>query len=48
MGKINLKTDYEDGNILHGDEINIDNSVTMLGVNDNFERIQTYQRLKLI
>ena len=39
MGRINLKTDYEDGNILHGSELNINNSVTMLGVNDNFDQI---------
>ena len=39
MGRINLKTDYEDGNILHGSELNINNNVTMLGVNDNFDQI---------
>lgn len=39
MSRINLKTDYEDGNILHGSELNINNNVTMLGVNDNFDQI---------
>lgn len=40
MSKINLKTDYIDGQVLHGDELNVDNKVTMLGVNDNFDQIQ--------
>ena len=39
MSKINLKTDYEDGQILHGDELNVNNNVAMIGVNDNFDRI---------
>lgn len=46
MSKINLKTDYEDGNILHGDELNINNNVTMLGVNDNFDRITNLSKNK--
>ena len=40
MSKINLKTDYTDGQVLHGDELNVNNNVTMLGVNDNFDQIQ--------
>jgi len=39
MSKINLKTDYEDGQVLHGDELNVNNEVTQLGVNDNFDKI---------
>lgn len=40
MSKINLKIDYTDGQVLHGDELNVNNNVTMLGVNDNFDQIQ--------
>lgn len=39
MSKINLKTDYEDGQVLHGAELNVNNEVTQLGVNDNYDRI---------
>lgn len=46
MSKINLKTDYEDGQVLHGDELNVNNEVTQLGVNDNFERISNMETNK--
>lgn len=46
MSRINLKTDYEDGNILHGSELNINNNVTMLGVNDNFDKISNMKLTK--
>lgn len=39
MSRISLKTDYEDGKVLNAGELNVNNNVTMLGVNDNFERI---------
>ena len=46
MSKISLKTDYEDGKVLKGDELNVNNKVTMLGVNDNYNRINnlTYSK----
>lgn len=46
MSKINLKTDYEDGQILHGDELNVNNNVTQLGVNDNYDKIVSLQENK--
>lgn len=46
MSKINLKTDYKDGQILHGDELNVNNTVTMQGVNDNFDRINNLSKTK--
>lgn len=46
MSKINLKTDYEDGQILHGDELNVNNEVTQLGVNDNYDKIVSLQENK--
>ena len=46
MSKINLKTDYQDGNVLHGSELNVNNNVTMLGVNDNFDRIKSLSENK--
>ena len=46
MSKINLKTDYEDGQILHGDELNVNNNVTQLGVNDNYDKITDLQSTK--
>lgn len=46
MGRINLKTDYKDGQILYGNELNVNNNVTMLGVNDNFDRINRLDSLK--
>lgn len=39
MSRVILKTDYEDGQVLHGSELNINNNVAMLGINDNFDRI---------
>lgn len=46
MGRINLKTDYKDGQILYSNELNVNNNVTMLGVNDNFDRINRLDSLK--
>ena len=46
MSRINLKTDYEDGQVLHGDELNVNNEVTQLGVNDNFDRITNMETNK--
>ena len=46
MSKISLKTDYEDGKVLKGDELNVNNKVTMLGVNDNFDRITNLSKNK--
>ena len=46
MSKISLKTDYKDGQILYGDELNVNNSVTMIGVNDNFDRINNLGKTK--
>lgn len=40
MSRINLKKDYEDGQVLYGDELNVNNQVTELGVNDNYDKIQ--------
>ena len=40
MSRINLKKDYEDGQVLYGDELNVNNEVTELGVNDNYDKIQ--------
>lgn len=39
MSRINIKNDFQDGNTLYGDELNINNNVIMAGVNDNYERI---------
>lgn len=46
MSRINLKTDYKDGQILYGDELNVNNTVAMQGVNDNFERISNLSKEK--
>ena len=46
MGRINLKTDYKDGQVLYGNELNVNNNVTMLGVNDNFDRISKLDSVK--
>lgn len=40
MSKIAIKKDYSDGQILRGNELNINNEVIELGVNDNFDRIE--------
>lgn len=46
MSRINLKTDYKDGQILYGDELNVNNIVAMQGVNDNFDRITNLSKEK--
>jgi hypothetical protein len=46
MSKISLKTDYEDGKVLKGEELNVNNRVTMLGVNDNYNKINNLSYLK--
>lgn len=46
MSRINLKTDYKDGQILYGDELNVNNTVAMQGVNDNFDRINSLDKAK--
>ena len=46
MSKISLKTDYKDGQILYGDELNVNNTVMMTGVNDNFDRITNLGKTK--
>lgn len=46
MSRINLKTDYKDGKVLYGDELNVNNTVTMQGVNDNFDRINSLGKTK--
>ena len=46
MSKINIKTDYEDGNILYGNDLNVNNNVIMLGVNDNYEKIKNLSDTK--
>ena len=46
MSRISLKTDYEDGQVLYSDELNVNNNVTMLGVNDNHDQITKLSRSK--
>lgn len=46
MSKISLKTDYEDGQVLYSDELNVNNNVVMLGVNDNHNQIINLGRSK--
>lgn len=46
MSKISLKTDYKDGQILYGDELNVNNTIMMTGVNDNFDRITNLSKTK--
>lgn len=46
MGKISIKKDYLDGQVLRGNELNINNEVIELGVNDNFDRIEDLRQQK--
>lgn len=39
MSRIALKTDYEDGQVLYGNDLNANNEVSMEGVNDNYDLI---------
>lgn len=40
MAYINPKTDYKDGDILYGSDLNASNEVTKKGVDDNYDRIK--------
>lgn len=46
MSKIAIKKDYLDGQVLRGNELNINNEVIELGVNDNFDRIENLGQQK--
>lgn len=46
MSKISIKKDYLDGQVLRGNELNINNEVIELGVNDNFDRIEDLRQQK--
>lgn len=39
MSRISIKTNYTDGEVLYGAELNANNRVIQAGVNDNFEKI---------
>ena len=46
MARLSLKTDFKDGQILYGDELNTCNKATNLAVTDNYEKILELQTLK--
>nr|DAW45504.1 MAG TPA: tail collar domain [Caudoviricetes sp.] len=46
MSRVSLKTDYIDGQILYGDDLNTNNKVIQLGVNDNQDQIDKLSRDK--
>lgn len=47
MSKILPKTDYRDGEVLYGSDLNASNAVIQAGVDDNFELIQGLDRDKV-
>ena len=46
MANINLKKDYQDGQVLYGSDLNANNDVTEQGVNDNYRLILELQQDK--
>ena len=46
MGYIQPKTDYKDGEVLYGIDLNASNEVIKSGVDDNFDRIQGLEESK--
>ena len=46
MSRVSLKTDYIDGQVLYGDDLNTNNRVIQLGVNDNQDQIDKLSRDK--
>lgn len=46
MSRISIKTDYKDGEVLYGAELNANNRVIQAGVNDNFEKITNLSETK--
>lgn len=46
MANMVLKTDYKDGQILYGSDLNANNETAMMAVNDNFKRILELEQNK--
>ena len=46
MSRVSLKTDYTDGQVLYGDDLNTNNEVIQLGVNNNQDQIDKLSRDK--
>ena len=46
MGRLSLKNDFKDGEVLYGKQINTNANATMAAVNDNYDKIVDLQNLK--